>query len=225
MENSKPKIAIIDYEMGNMFSVEHACKYVGLDPVITSDPKIIMSSDAAILPGVGAFGECMYNLHKLGLESVISDFIQTGKQFMGICLGLQLLFSESEEFGSSKGLNIIQGEVKKFPSKNLNGEKIKIPQIGWNHIYKNPGNINWDDSVLNGITEKEFMYFVHSYFVTPENNSDTLTLTNYCEIEYCSGIHRNNLTAFQFHPEKSGKEGIKIYENWAAKIKRTEILN
>ena len=225
MENGNPKIAIIDYEMGNMFSVEHACRNVGLDPVITSDRNIILSSDAAILPGVGAFGECMSNLHKLDLESVITDFIQTGKQFMGICLGLQLLFSESEEFGSSKGLNIIQGEVKKFPSTNSKGERLKIPQIGWNHIYKNPGNINWDDSVLNGITEKEFMYFVHSYFVQPENSSDTLTLTNYCDIEYCSGIYRENLTAFQFHPEKSGKAGIKIYENWAAKIKKSEILN
>ncbi len=225
MEDSKPKVAIIDYEMGNMFSVEHACRYVGLDAVITSDHETIMNADAAILPGVGAFSECMSNLKKFGLDTAIKDFIETEKPFMGICLGLQLLFTESEEFGISSGLDVIKGTVKKFPTLNGDGKKLKVPQIGWNHIYKNPESSGWDDSVLNGLTEKEFMYFVHSYYVVPENSSETLTLTNYCGIEYCSGIQRNNLIAFQFHPEKSGKEGIKIYENWASKIKNTEILN
>ena len=223
MENQPPKIAIIDYEMGNMFSVEHACRYVGLDPVITSDSETILNADAAILPGVGAFSECMSNLKKFDLDKVIKDFIQTEKPFMGICLGLQLLFTESEEFGLSKGLDIINGTVKKFPSKNNEGELLKVPQIGWNHIYTDKGT--WEDSILNGISEKEFMYFVHSYFVEPENRNEILTLTNYCGIEYCSGIHIGNLSAFQFHPEKSGKEGLKIYNNWANKIKKMEILN
>lgn len=218
-EEKKYTVAIIDYEMGNMFSVDHACKYVGLDSIITEDKDVIMNADAAILPGVGAFGNCMANLNKLDLISPIKDFVAAGKPFLGICLGLQLLFTESEEFGFSKGLDLVQGKVVKFPAENSNGKKLKVPQVGWNHIYENGNGNHWSNSILKDTSSKEFMYFVHSYYVKPDDKNDILTLTNYEGIEYCSGVKKNNITAFQFHPEKSGIEGIKIYKNWLTEIK------
>lgn len=215
----KKQVAIIDYKMSNLFSVQHACKYVGLQPIITSDPAEVLSSDAAILPGVGAFGDAMKNLKDLELIETINLFVNSGKQFLGICLGLQLLFSKSEEFGSYDGLNLIKGNVKRFPLTDASGKIIKVPQIGWNTIYP-PHNSRkrWRRSPLENTPINEFMYFVHSFFVVPENINDILTLTTYEETEYCSSIQKNNITAFQFHPEKSGPEGVKIYTEWAKKI-------
>lgn len=215
----KYQVAIIDHEMGNMYSVDHACKYAGLNSIITKDKDIIMNSDAAILPGVGAFGNCMNNLNRLDLISPINDFVTTGKPFLGICLGLQLLFTESEEFGYTKGLNLVEGSVVKFSKETADGKTLKVPQTGWNHIYESANENHWDDSVLKNTSSREFMYFVHSYYVKPTHKKDILTLTSYEGIEYCSGIKKNNITAFQFHPEKSGTEGIKIYHNWISEIK------
>lgn len=211
------KIAIIDYRAGNLFSVLHACSYVGLDAEITSDKSKILSADGVILPGVGAFGEAMDNLKKLDLISPIKDAIQADKPFLGICLGLQLLFSESEEFGIFQGLDIIKGRVVKFPPKNKQGQLVRVPQIGWNKIYS-ADNL-WKDSPLSGLNEGEFMYFVHSYYVCPEARENILSLASYEGIEYCSSVVKNNLFACQFHPEKSASEGIKIYQNWAKQVK------
>jgi len=209
-------VAIIDYKMGNLFSVFHACENVGLNPKISSDPKILKESDAAILPGVGAFGEAMETLEKLDLIKPIKEYIDTGKSFMGICLGFQLLFSESEEFGLHKGLGIFEGMVKKFSITSINGGNVKIPQIGWNQIY-NYGN-SWELSPLVGIDEGEYMYFVHSYYVEPVDDKIKMTKTIYECFEYCSSINKGNVFATQFHPEKSAKEGLKIYKNWARQI-------
>ena len=210
-------IAIIDYKMGNLFSVQHACKKVGLNPVVTSSPDVINNSDGVILPGVGAFGEAMYTLNELDVIDPIKKAIAQGKPFMGICLGYQLLFSESEEFGNYKGLGIFNGVVKKFNFNYNNESKVKIPQIGWNQIYKY--NDNWENSPLNGINESEFMYFVHSFYVKPKDDKIKLTKTFYEGFEYCSSIYYENIFASQYHPEKSAKEGIKIYTNWAESIK------
>jgi len=217
------KIAIIDYEMGNLFSVHHACRHVGLEPTITKDPKVINSSDAAILPGVGAFAESMANLNRLDLIPCLHDFISTGKPFMGICLGLQLLFTESEEFGSSKGLGIIAGQVLKFPSKSSSGKNVCVPQIGWNKIYS--GNFpdskkKWERSPLRCIKNGEFMYFVHSFYTKPSSVDVALSLTNYEGFEYCSSIIYKNIFATQFHPEKSALKGIEVYKNWAEDVKK-----
>lgn len=215
-ESNDLKIAIIDYEAGNLFSVQHACSFVSLNAEITSDPKKILTADGAILPGVGAFGEAMENLNKLGLVKTIHEYIESGKPFMGVCLGLQLLFSESEEFGLHKGLDLIKGRVVKFPAKNKQGETVKVPQIGWNQIFTPAQSKDtWASSPLKGIAQGEFMYFVHSFYVTPTDPSDILTLTNYDGIEYCSSVQKDNIFATQFHPEKSAQEGIKIYKNWA----------
>lgn len=202
------KIAIIDYQLSNLFSVKHAFDHLGIDSQITSDKSVIAESDAAIIPGVGAFGDAMNNLKKLNLINLIKEFISSGKPFMGVCLGLQLLFTESEEFGVHKGLDIVKGKVIKFSSKQ---RMIKVPQIGWNQISKAG---SWENTPLKNIKNGEFMYFVHSYYVSPVDSNVSLAKTTYEDIQYTSAIITNNVFAVQFHPEKSGLEGIKIYRNW-----------
>lgn len=211
-KNGNNEVIIIDYQLGNLFSVKHACIHVGLEPIITSDKDIIKNAKALILPGVGAFGTAMYNLEKFDLISPILDHVHSGKQLLGVCLGMQLLFTESEEFGGHKGLNLIEGTINKFPNiyKDM---KMKVPNISWNSIYSGDQK-KWDLSPLSDIAQQEFMYFVHSFYAKPANKDDILTLTNYGGIEYCSSVLKSNIFATQFHPEKSGQEGIKIYKNF-----------
>ncbi len=210
------KIAIIDYEMGNLFSVERACEYAGLNYFVTSDKKSLLSADAAILPGVGAFCDAMASLNKFDLISPIRDFIASGRPFIGICLGMQLLMSESEEFGVHKGIGIFKGSVKKFTS--LKSGNYKVPQVGWNSIYPPEGRQNsWRESgspLINTRTG-EYMYFVHSFCCVPEDKNLIYTVTNYEGIDYCSGIFAKNVFACQFHPEKSGIHGLNIYKQLA----------
>jgi imidazole glycerol-phosphate synthase subunit HisH len=213
MTPSKKKILIIDYKLGNLFSVNQALTNIGLNVSITTDATEIESADAIVLPGVGAFGDAMNNLKELNLINPIKKFVDSGKPFLGICLGLQLLFSESEEFGITKGLGLVKGSVKRFHNTNRDGETRKVPQIAWNQIHKANGN-SWENTPLNGIKEGEFLYFVHSFFVDPEEPVG-LSQTNYDGKIYISSILKNNLFACQFHPEKSAKEGLKIYNNWA----------
>ena len=207
------KIAIIDYHLGNLFSVQQACRHIGYDAVVTSDKNILMESDYAILPGVGAFGDAMSVLKEFDLISPIHDFIESGKPFMGVCLGLQLLFTESEEFGSNKGLNVIEGITRKFPASNTSGEILKVPQIEWNQIHV-PSTDKMKQSPLSGCKEGDFMYFVHSYYVMPTDKEYVLTTTTYGGLEYCSSVVKKNLFACQFHPEKSGEHGIDIYRKF-----------
>lgn len=215
------KVAIIDYKMGNLFSVEQACKIVGLEPFKTSITKEIENADAIILPGVGAFAEAMRNLRELNLADTLRGLIEKGKPFMGICLGFQLLFSKSYEFEITEGLGVFKGRVKKFLNKNEQNENIKVPQIGWNQIC--PYNeLKWDNSLLNGIKKKEFMYFVHSFYVETDDKDIMLTYTDYEGLRYCSSIEFKNIFASQFHPEKSAVEGIKIYKNFANLINNRE---
>ena len=217
------QIAIVDYGMGNLFSVRRACEFVGLDSKITTDKSIIMDADGLILPGVGAFGDAMDNLRRLDLIDPIKDYIRSEKQFMGICLGMQLLFSKSEEFGNFKGLDIINGSVVRFPIINSNNEKIKVPQVGWNQIYKpSAKKKHWDKSPLKNINDGEFMYFVHSYYPKPLTTAVVLSTTTYEETQFCSSILWKNVFACQFHPEKSSSEGIKIYKNWVSIIKNAK---
>jgi glutamine amidotransferase len=210
--NHKILVAIVDYKIGNLFSVQNALKHLELDSVITSDAEEIRKADALILPGVGAFGDAMNNLKGLGLIKPIKEFVDSGKPFMGICLGLQLLFSESEEFGTNKGLDIIKGNVVKFKQSGFNHNFTKVPQISWNQIYSK--NIYWDATELKGIQNGEYMYFVHSFYVVPENPSHVLSVTYYEGFEYCSSIKMNNVFACQFHPEKSGRKGMRILKNF-----------
>ena len=203
------KVSIIDFDGGNLFSVIQACKHVGIEASVTNDFNEIKASDGLILPGVGSFPQAMKILNSKKLVTPIKDFIKSNKPFMGICLCFQLLFSKSSEFENCDGLDIIKGTVNKF---NFNNKKCKVPQIGWNKIYSES---NWLDSPLNKIVNDEYMYFVHSYFVDPLNKNEVLSYTKYEDFEYCSSIRKNNIFATQFHPEKSGLEGLKIYKEWS----------
>ena len=204
-------VAIIDYKMSNLHSVKAACDKVGLSSIITSNKKKILDSKIAILPGVGAFGEAMTQLSKLSLDKCVLDFVNTGKPFIGICLGLQLLFDSSEEFGNHKGLGLIKGKVKKFDFKQTGKIKYPVPQIGWNKIMQS--YCSWDDTLLKDNRNNDFMYFVHSYYVEPEDKSIILSKTTYGITEYCSSIKKGNIFATQFHPERSGKAGLRVYKN------------
>lgn len=206
------KIIILDYNLGNLFSVKQACITLRMDVKISQNPDEVKEADALILPGVGAFSEAMDNLEELNLINPILDHVKSGKPLFGICLGLQLLFTESEEFGKRKGLGLIPGKVLKFP-ETINGEKLIVPHIGWNTI--NSNNKGFENTPLRGLKENEFTYFVHSFYVLPDNEEDTLTYTDYDGYTYCSAVIKNNIFATQFHPEKSGVKGLKIYKNWA----------
>ena len=212
MLETKKNVVIIDYNLGNLFSVKQACDAVGIKAKISTDKAQIENADALILPGVGAFNEAMQNLKELDLIDSIKNAVNKGTPIFGICLGLQLLFTKSEEFGSGNGLDLIPGVIKKIPYY-YDEQKLKVPQIAWNNIYSYDGK--WADSPLFDVEENEFMYFVHSYYVQPEDESCILTKTNYCGLEYCSGILKGNIFAVQFHPEKSAQKGVSIYKNWA----------
>ena len=209
-------IAIIDYKMSNLHSVKAACNKVGLSSVITSDSSQILDSKVAILPGVGAFGEAMSHLAKLKLDNCIYKYLETGRPFIGICLGLQLLFDTSQEFGKNSGLGIIKGLVKKFQVSTKNSIRHPVPQISWNRIQKN--NYPWGNTLLSNNKNNDFMYFVHSYYVELKDDSYALTKTIYGDTEYCSSIQCKNIFATQFHPEKSGQKGLKIYQQLKKKI-------
>jgi imidazole glycerol-phosphate synthase subunit HisH len=203
----KSMIAIIDYGMGNIRSVEKGFLKVGADVKITSDPKVIADANGVVLPGVGAFRDCMANLDKLKLIDVIKKEIDKGKPFLGICLGLQLLFTESEEFGICEGLNIFPGRVSRFNFDSLPvspSGRLKIPHMGWNtaKIARRP-------PIFEEIPDESYFYFVHSFYVIPEDMGIAATTTDY-GINFVSMIWKDNVFATQFHPEKSQKMGLKI---------------
>ncbi len=212
------KVVIIDYQMSNLFSVQRACEYAGITPLISHKKDDIKNACGVILPGVGAFGDAMKSLEALNIVDAIKDFICSGKSFLGICLGLQLLMSDSDEFGYHKGLDIIKGSVTKFSSRTQEGATIKVPQVGWNQIFSpsDKSDVFDDQTLLKGVGQGEYMYFVHSYYVIPEDKGLVISETNYEGIKYCSSIQRDNIFAVQFHPEKSADQGLEIYKKWAS---------
>lgn len=194
------KIIIIDYKISNMFSIENALRSLGYQTIVSNDKKILLDSDIAILPGVGAFPEAMKKLHHFDLVEPLKEFVQKKKILIGICLGMHLLFDYSDEFEHTSGLGLIKGEVMKI--NNLN-DKIIIPHMGWNNLIIN------DNLFFKDFDNKKF-YFVHSYFVNNYNNQDIVSLTNYFDIKIPSIIAKKNILTFQFHPEKSGKSGLSL---------------
>jgi len=212
-------VAIVDYGMGNLFSVANACAKVGLEAIITDRPDIAGRARAVILPGVGAFGDAMNNLSSLGFVEVLRNAALEGKPFLGVCLGMQLLMSESDEFGRHKGLDILPGSVIRFPEKDAEGNRVKVPQVAWNRIRKVSSETGLTSKILNGVEDDEFMYFVHSFYVVPQNEEDIVTNTEYCGIRYCSAIARGQTIGTQFHPEKSGPPGLDIYRNFTKIIR------
>jgi glutamine amidotransferase len=203
-------IAIIDYGMGNLRSVQKGFERVGHKAVVTGSPEEILVADGVVLPGVGAFRDCMKNLTEGNLIDTIYKVVQEGKPFLGICLGLQLLFTESEEFGIHKGLDIIKGRVIRFSFANSEPRtlNLKVPHMGWNNI-----SIKKDLHLFEGIPDSSFFYFVHSYYVIPEDGNVIASTTDY-GVEFVSGISKDNILAFQFHPEKSQEMGLRILKNF-----------
>jgi glutamine amidotransferase len=199
-----PKIVIIDYGMGNLRNVQKGFEKIGFEAKLTRHQKEIGSASAIVLPGVGAFKDCMENLEKYGLIEPLLGSIESGKPYLGICLGLQILFSESEEFGSHKGLDLIRGKVVKFKPD----PEHKVPHMGWNTIEKEK-----EVPMLQGVESGDFFYFVHSYYVIPEEAEWTSTFTTYGK-PFVSSIWKENLFATQFHPEKSQQKGLRILENF-----------
>ena len=204
------KVAIIDYCLGNLLSVHLACKRVGLIGEITKNAQTIEKADAVILPGVGAFGDAMEALKRLDLVSPIKDFAASGKPLIGICLGFQLLMSHSEEFGNHEGLGLIEGDVVSLRKLHADEVRFKVPQIGWNAVKKTTA---WNTSPLNGMKNGELFYFVHSLYVRPKDKNIWASSTEYNGKSFCSSISKGNIFACQFHPERSGPSGLKVYEN------------
>ncbi len=186
--------------MGNLRSVEKALQKVGAQTLVTSEPEKVLIAEGLVLPGVGAFKDCMRNLKEYRLIDPLHKFIQSGRPFLGICLGLQLLFSESTEFGLYKGLDIIRGKVVRFSQ----GSTVKVPHMGWNTV-----KIEKEVPLLQDIEDESYFYFVHSYYVIPEDESIVATTTNY-GVKFVSSICHNNIFACQFHPEKSQRLGLGI---------------
>lgn len=204
-------IGIIDYDAGNIRSVEKAFAHLGEQTVVSRDPKVMMDADKVVLPGVGSFGDAMGNLHKYGLVPVIHDMVNSGKPFLGICLGLQLLFESSEETPGVEGLGILKGRILRIPP----APSLKIPHMGWNSLHlQNNGRLFRD------IPEDTYVYFVHSYYLHAEEPEIVKAVTDY-STEIHASVEKDNVFACQFHPEKSSRYGLKILENFA-KLDREE---
>jgi glutamine amidotransferase len=198
------KIVIVDYGSGNLRSVQKGFEKGGYEAIVSDSPSVVSNATHLVVPGVGAFSACMKNLERLHLLKPIKEAILSGKPYLGICLGLQILFTEGEEFGSFPGLDIIPGKVVRFPENEL-----KVPHIGWNQIA-----IKKESPLLSGIQQSQYFYFVHSYYGLPNAEKDVVTATHY-GVEFPSAIAKDNIFACQFHPEKSQAKGLRILSNFA----------
>ncbi len=198
-------IAIVDYDAGNVRSVEKAMEHLGVDATLTRDAELIRKADHVIVPGVGAFEDAMGRLDRYGLTEVIREVAKSGKPIMGICLGLQLFFERSEESENDvEGLSLLPGRLKRFPET----AGYKIPQIGWNALHITPGT-----KLFNGIDDGTFVYFVHSYYLEAKDRADVAATAEYM-IPFDAAVEHENIFATQFHPEKSGECGLKILKNF-----------
>ena len=198
-------IAIIDYGAGNIQSVSKALRHIGCDCIVTRDKEEIMRADGAVLPGVGSFGDTVDSLDRYGIKQTVKDYIGSGKPFLGICLGMQLLFPRSEESPGAEGLGIFEGSISRIP----NGESLKIPHMGWNSLRIDP-----ESRLFKGIEKEPYVYFVHSYFLHATDRSLVAATTEY-GVTIDASVERGNVFATQFHPEKSGETGLKLLKNFA----------
>ncbi|MBW2452120.1 MAG: imidazole glycerol phosphate synthase subunit HisH [Deltaproteobacteria bacterium] len=205
-------ITIIDYEMGNLRSVAKAFETLGFDVCVSNDPNAVATSDKVVLPGVGAFRDCIHNLRAGGFVEPILKHVAAGKPLLGICVGMQMMFDESEEFGVHQGLGLIPGRVKRFPAGMVEGgERLKVPHMGWNSI-----QIVRPAPIFNDVADQSFVYFVHSYYCAADQAEHVAALCRYGDITFSAAIWRDNLMATQFHPEKSQSVGLAVFRNFAA---------
>ncbi|MBU2044087.1 MAG: imidazole glycerol phosphate synthase subunit HisH [Candidatus Omnitrophica bacterium] len=214
MKGTRPVTVIIDYGMGNLFSLERVIRYLGGIAVVSSDSEAIASAERVILPGVGAFGDGMDKIRKMGLIAPILKVIDAGKPFLGICLGMQLLMTESEEFGRHRGLDIISGSVRRFLEPENGCSNYKIPHVGWNRLLRPVESSQWQSSILSTTVEGEFVYFVHSYTVVSQRPEHILAETEYGQRRFCSVIRSKNVFGCQFHPEVSANVGLRILKEF-----------
>lgn len=206
---NSPRIAVLDYGIGNIHSVAKALRAVGTEPLITPDPDAVRQADMLVVPGVGAFADCLGCLLSRHLDEPVLEFIRSGRPFLGICVGMQMLFSESREFGTHRGLGVIDGTVERLRE----AEGIKVPHIGWNAIQ--PARA-WSGSLLDGCAPGSMLYFVHSFSVVPAREEDRLADANYGENRICAAIQKDNVMGTQFHPEKSGEIGLGILKGFVS---------
>ncbi|MCB9757512.1 MAG: imidazole glycerol phosphate synthase subunit HisH [Candidatus Omnitrophica bacterium] len=214
---------IVDYGLGNLFSLQKVFRFLGAKVEVTDDPVKIRSANKLILPGVGAFEDGIHNLKKTGLDIAIKDFVQTGKPLLGICLGMQLLMDESEENGLFQGLGIIPGRVVRLEGPGPEDMPYKIPHVGWNRVFYPQSKEKllqpWDGTIFGHLKDGSFIYFVHSYQVVPSDQSVILSETVYGRNRFCSALQRGSLYACQFHPEVSGGAGLQIMDNFLKIVK------
>ena len=203
-------VAIIDYDAGNIKSVEKAFEYLGADTVITSDPKEIYRADHVVLPGVGAFSDAMKKIEEYGMEAPIKEVINKNIPFMGICLGLQLLFDSSEESEGVSGLGILRGKIVRIPNTDKEGTYYKVPHIGWNNL-----SFPREGKLFKGLDDESYVYFVHSYYLQAEDKSIVTATTDY-SVRIEASVEKDNVFACQFHPEKSSEVGMQILKNFLA---------
>lgn len=201
-------IAVIDYGAGNIQSVVKAFRFLGCNIQVTNDAEELRKASAAVLPGVGAFGDSMQSLHNSGLVNPVLDFIESGKPFLGICLGLQLLFEGSEESTGISGLGVLKGTIRRIPAE----AGLKIPHIGWNSL-----TLKKTDGMFQGLEQNPYVYFVHSYYLKAEKEEEVSATTQY-GVVIDAAVQRGNLFATQFHPEKSGTVGLQMLKNFARMI-------
>ena len=208
------KVTVIDYGLSNLLSVQHAFAHFGAEVQVTSSPADVLAADALVLPGVGAFQDGMQGLEQLGLIEPIKQKTAQGTLLLGICLGMQMLFDESEEFGLHKGLGLIPGRVVRIPSTDVQGRPQKVPHISWNPLNPAGGRTDFAGTVLAGVTPGEECYFIHSYEAKPVRDEDRLADTVYGGREICAAASHGSVLGCQFHPEKSGAVGLKIIEEF-----------
>lgn len=211
---SRCDVAVIDYGMGNLLSVRRGLEHCGAVVNVTADPEAILAASRVVLPGVGAFADGMAELNRSGLDTVVREVAERGTPLLGICLGMQMLLDESQEFGVTKGLGLIPGEVVAIPSMGNDGRVQKIPHIGWNALVLPEGRDGWENSLLRDVKVGEAVYFVHSFMASPRNPSHRVADCLYGGVAVSAAIARNNVVGCQFHPEKSGEVGLKVLKTF-----------
>lgn len=207
----KPVVTVVDYDVGNLLSVARAFEHCGAEVRLESSPLFVAKAERLVLPGVGAFGDCIGELQSRGLAGPIKDYVASGRPMLGICVGMQMLFEGSEEFGQHAGLGIVRGWVRKLPQQ----PGLKLPHIGWSPITP-PAGQSWRGSILEGLPPGQEVYFVHSFAGCPEEPADSLAETPYGEARFCAVVRRGNVTGCQFHPEKSGEAGLSMIRRFVA---------
>ena len=209
-------VVVIDYGMGNLLSVRRGFEHCGATVTVTDDPGAILSASRVVLPGVGAFGDGMTELRRRGLDKVLRDVAAGGKPLLGICLGMQMLLDESDEFGKTAGLGLIPGRVIPIPATTVEGSLHKIPHVGWNELVLSPRQKDWKDTPLGDLTVGDAVYFVHSFMADPTDSRHRVADCLYGGIRVSAAIGRENVFGCQFHPEKSGEIGLKVLKRFLA---------